>query len=85
MRKPTTKDKLIQFIRSQHPRPVAGYELVNRDTPYGWLGSEANREARKLANAGVLTPQYGTEDGVKYFYYTMTNVEPDKRQGRLFE
>jgi|TARA_R110002167_G_scaffold6328_4_gene29379 hypothetical protein len=85
MRKTTTKDIIIKYIQSQHPRPVAGYELVNQPTSYGWLGSSADRKARELAAIGLLSRQYATEDGVQYVYYTITNPEPDKRQGRLFE
>mgnify|MGYP003138101354 CR=1 FL=1 len=45
----THKEIIMKYVESQHPRKVPSWELQSHDTPFGFLGPSADREARALA------------------------------------
>ena len=53
MKKPTQKDILLKLLRSTD-RWFVSHELQKTETPYGWLGISADRQARDLAEAGLI-------------------------------
>ena len=62
----TTQAKIIQNIVYNSKDPVPSWGLQKINTEWGWLGTSADRIARKLAEDGVLNR---VRRG-KYVYYT---------------
>lgn len=54
-----TQGKIIlKLLRENPDRWFKGYELVKVSTPYGWLGSSADRCARKLSELGSILKRH---------------------------
>ena len=62
----TTQAKIIQNLVYNSKDPVPSWGLQKINTEWGWLGTSADRIARKLAEDGVLNR---VRRG-KYVYYT---------------
>jgi len=61
-----TQAKIIQNLVYNSKDPVPSWGLQKINTDWGWLGTSADRIARKLAEDGVLNR---VRRG-KYVYYT---------------
>ncbi len=49
MKKLTQGQILLKLLRSQPERWFRSWEIIKVTTPYGWLGTSADRQARDLA------------------------------------
>ena len=47
-----TQKKIIKMVLGEDWTP--SYKLIMRETDYGWLGSQADRRCRELAEAGEI-------------------------------
>lgn len=56
---------------------IPSWELIKVNTPFGWLGSSADRAARKLAEYGKIERKHIG----KYAWYRKKQLEP--RQEKL--
>lgn len=71
------QDDIILKVISQSAEPTPSWALVKVNTPWGWLGTSADRRARKMAELGQLERiRHG-----KYVYYSLP--EPSKQQRLL--
>ena len=50
----TQKKIVLNVVEARHPESVPSYDLQKRQTPWGWLGTSADRTARRLAEEGKL-------------------------------
>src|SRR5690348_8639304 len=86
MNKPTVGEVIYQYLNEHKGEWHAGFEFVNRSIGIKsgtyFLGSSADRKARRLAEDGKIERTYKTLDGVRYAYY---RVKPDLSEGEMFE
>ena len=61
-----TQTKIVENVVYHSREPVPSWDLQKINTEWGWLGTSADRTARKLAEKGILT----REMRGKYVYYT---------------
>lgn len=61
----TQKNILVAYLRSRPRDWIPAYQLRSVRTPFGWLGHQADRRARELAEAGLVERKI---EG-KYSYY----------------
>ena len=61
-----TQAKIVENVVYYSREPVPSWDLQKVKTEWGWLGTSADREARRLAENGVLNR---VRNG-KYVYYT---------------
>ena len=48
------KQIIIKYMQDQPDRKFFTYELTQKSTPYGWLGSQGDRRLRDLFKEGIL-------------------------------
>lgn len=49
----TQRQIIFRYLRSL-THEVLSYDLQKVNTPFGWLGTSADREARRMAEEGIL-------------------------------
>ena len=64
--KKRTQSEIIELVVKNSEEPVPSYNLQKVATQWGWLGTSADREARRLAEHGILN----RERRGKYVYYS---------------
>ena len=64
--KKRTQSEIIELVVKNSEEPVQSYNLQKVATQWGWLGTSADREARRLAEHGILN----RERRGKYVYYS---------------
>ena len=64
--KKRTQSEIVQLLIKNSANPVPSYNLQKVSTPWGWIGTSGDREARRLAESGVLN----RERRGKYVYYS---------------
>lgn len=52
--KPTQREKIISLLETAPTNKFYSWQLIKVNTPKGWLGSGADREARKMAEEGLI-------------------------------
>ena len=72
----TQREIVLTIVEARHPEPVPSWDLQKTQTPWGWLGTSGDRNARRLAEDGYLER---TMKG-KYVYYSLPKVELDAVQ-----
>ena len=50
----TYKEKILKFLQDSPNQWFYAYELTQKNTRYGWLGSSADRIAREMAREGLI-------------------------------
>lgn len=65
MKKKTQKQILLNLLRSQPDKWFPSFEIQSVDTEFGWLGTSADRQARQMAENGLID----REQRGKYAYY----------------
>jgi len=68
----TQSEIIINYLNDTNDW-VASYKIIKVNTNWGWLGTSADRQARELAEQGILQRK---RDG-KYTYYRII------KQGQL--
>jgi hypothetical protein len=53
MKRLTQKEIILNLLRSDD-RWFASYELMKANTKWGWIGSQGDRRAREMAEAGQI-------------------------------
>jgi len=66
---------IIRKVIARNPEPTPSWELQKANTPWGWLGTSADRVARKMAEDGELER---TRRG-KYVYYSLPEPSHQRR------
>jgi len=67
MKKPYSQ--IIQeYLNHRYPDWVWSYEMIAKHTPFGWLGTSADRIARDMAREGLIERE-GREEGNFYAKY----------------
>lgn len=69
----TYKEKILKYLELRGGW-VYGYELCGKNTPFGWLGSCADRVARDMSKEGLIERE-GREDGNFYARFRIKNYE----------
>jgi hypothetical protein len=64
-------------MEEQPERKFYGYELVKVNTPYGWLGSSADRIARYMVRDGILNRE---RIGKYVRYWLKNNIKPEPKR-----
>ena len=64
--KKRTQSEIIELVVKNSEEPVPSYNLQKVSTQWGWLGTSAARQARRLAEHGILN----RERRGKYVYYS---------------
>ena len=64
--KKRTQSEIIELVVKNSEEPVPSYNLQKVATQWVWLGTSAVREARRLAEHGILN----RERRGKYVYYS---------------
>jgi hypothetical protein len=67
--KPKQKEILMKWMEYNHPNEVASFNIICKATPFGWLGTSADRVARKCVKQGLLARQHHRVNGVTYAYF----------------
>jgi len=81
MKKLTQQEIIQKLLASEPQRKFASWELIKVNTPWGFLGSGNDRNARLLAENGMV---FKKRDG-KYTYYwhkkeknVLTDITPEE-------
>ena len=69
--KKLTQSEIIERVVRHAVEPVPSWNLQKVNPPWGWLGTSADREARRLAEHGILT----RERRGKYVYYSCSEKQ----------
>ena len=67
-----TQHQIIKKYLEFRGEWIASYDLLKINTPYGWLGSQADRRARELAERGEIERKQIGE----YAYYRVPKPKP---------
>lgn len=65
--KKLTQSQIILNVLKDRNDWVPSYHLIKIETAWGWLGTSADREARRMAEDGIIERK---RDG-KYSYYSL--------------
>jgi DNA-binding transcriptional regulator PaaX len=75
--KKTTQRTIIFKVLEDADDWVVSWQLIKTETPYGWLGTSADRCARLMVEEGLLERK---NEG-QYAYY---RLKPKDKQEKLF-
>ena len=78
-----TQEVIIKKYLEQQREWVPSYELIKKDTDWGFLGSGADRAARSLAISGEINRARGSEIG-KDKKFTYFKAKESMLQDSLF-
>ena len=81
-KKLSQRDIVMLWIKYNSPDEVPSWKLISTKTPYGWLGTSADRLARDCVSKGMLKRQHHTIKGVRHAFYSLPN--PEEEQLNLF-
>jgi hypothetical protein len=83
----TYQEKIIKVCKDG--KWHASYEFICKRTPYGWIGSSGDREARKLIAKGLLQREWSSSiknckfpNNIKCFKYVNNNRQKNNRSNR---
>lgn len=68
MKKLKVHEIILKVLESRYPSWVMSWELIAKNTPWGYLGTSADRIARGLAERGLIERK-GRAEGLFYAEY----------------
>ena len=77
--KKLTQGEIVELVVRHAGKPVPSWDLQKVQTYWGWLGTSADRIARKLAENGRLD----RERRGKYVYYSCAEKQLEFLGGKL--